>query len=309
MTGKQKLCSHHQRIRLRRGSASESPMLWFAISVFVITCLLAIGFFLSGQPQSTSRGETTLRIYCASVAVAPLQLLVDRFNETSKQHATIARIGGSGELSGQIGTELKTDIPRGAHLFVSADQRKIEQLKQTFDDQLSCDCVTLAIQQPVIAVASTNRLNTTIFDLKTIIENPSIRFGVASENAAIGSVVREIAQSQGLLQLLEQRKTVDCENVMTLAQALKTGSIDCAILWDATVFQVNQFDGPKLSIVKKLEYQSETDCRVSAVLIGSQANEFLTYLKSNDSEVEQAFKGFGFAPASGNILSVPAGQP
>jgi len=269
-------------------------MLWLAISMLVVVCLIATSTYLNDQPNSISHENPPLRIYCASVAVAPLQRLINRFNETSKQHATITRIGGSGELSGQIASEIRAGVRRGAQLFVSGDRNKIDQLKLTAEN----NCVTLAIQKPVIAVTSNTRLDTTTLDLKKIIENPSVRFGVASKHAAIGSVVRQIAQSQGLLKPLEQQKTVDCENVMTLAQALKTGSIDCAVLWDATVFQVNQFDGPKLKIAKNLDCDHETACRISAVSIGSHANEFLKYLESNESEVKKAFAEFGFAPVS-----------
>lgn len=217
--------------------------------------VLVLGF-LALQIRNDSRVavENEVQIYCAAGLAEPIEKMVAAFNAKNGTRASVARIGGSGELAGQIKMEFATEFTRGADLFVSADFSLIEVAQR---DGAAQSVFPLAQQSPVIAA----NWNTFVEagSLKDLVST-KLRYGIASEHAAIGKQVRSYASEHGFLHELESNKALEAENVMTLAQALVTGSIDVAILWDTTVAQVNQSFQNKSG--KELEEQADQTIKI-----------------------------------------------
>jgi len=237
-----------------------------------------------------------VRVYCAAGVAQPLEQLAQTFNEQSSYEVQIARIGGSGELAGQVKMEFETKASHAAHLLVSNDEHVLKQpsLEGICDQQF-----VLAIQRPVIAVSTGCRLEAR--GLETMLQDKEIKYGIASKRAAIGSLARKLAESHGVLADLEQRKSIDAENVMVLAQALVTGSLDAAVIWNTTVSQINQQSNSTiLKIAGPADAANQTTSNVTACVVANQANQEFTGVKSfveflvDQKNSKRVFESFGF---------------
>ena len=204
-------------------------------------------------------------------------------------------------MAGQIKTEFETAVLNSAHLLVTNDQ---QLLKQPSMDGICDQQFVLAIQRPVIAVSAESRLE--LSGIETMLLDKDIKFGIASKRAAIGSLARKIAQRHDVLAELEQRKSVDAENVMVLAQALVTGSLDAAVIWNTTVRQINeQSDSAILKIAGPADSANQITSNVTACIVASHSNResvgaksFIEFLIDRENR-EQVFESFGFESAQG----------
>lgn len=262
---------------------------WAMSSILVVMVLLFLAAALSQNESSKARTEDDVRIYCAAGIANTVQEIVDQFNSQHGTRARIERIGGSGELAGQIKSELEFHISGGADIFISNDEQLIVSKEFSKCFQAS---FPLAQQMPVIAAAAGSRPNA--LNLSEVIENRETKFGVASERAAVGKLTRQIALGLGLLESLERNKSLDAENVMVLAQALAIGSLDTAIIWDTTVMQVNEGQGTDILKIVAMADQSNASTSSTVVgLIGNsqtpmkrrkQAKDFANFLKGEQAE-------------------------
>lgn len=264
----------------------------FMTSFLFVAVLGYLALMLRPDAIGDSRLPLSVRIYCASGVATPVGEIADAYNDEQGTQIEIVRTGGSGELAGQIKAEFATGLVEGADLFISADEHLMNkaQTEQIIDQQFR-----LAGQKPVIAVAADDDLR--IPDLGSLVNQPKLRYGIASERAAIGRLTRMIAKQQGWLSELESAKTIDAENVMTLAQALVTGSLDAAIVWDATVTQINR-EKQLLKIVTFLDANSD---HPSGIVIGVTSKSSHPQLSSRfaihlrDSEYSrQVFEEYGY---------------
>lgn len=256
----------------------------FVVVVGLIWAALAL------QPGSRQiKPETTVRVYCAASAFVPVTAGATWFNATHGVNVTVVRTGGSGELAGQIAAEIESGMLGGADLFITADEVLLNEpwIARKF---------VLAKQRPVIAIRTGSHLQ--IDGLSALVNRTDFKFGVASQRAAIGQTARQIASTEGVVQQLEKMKAVDTENVMTLAQALATGSLDAAIVWDSTVHQVNDVAGEEvLSIAAILGDDESVGPLVAGILVSSDgaeiAAEFCRFMITAP-ECREAFVRNGF---------------
>lgn len=289
----------YPNVSRRFSNATNGSAAKLLILVLASICL-AIGLFtaalnLRPDARTGTNAATTVRVYCASGCVKPVQQVIARYNKQFGTDVRLTRTGGSGELAGQIKAEFKTGVERGADLFISADDQLLSQAQI---EGIAAKQFPLAIQNPVIAV--TAHRDVRISDITELATHAKIKFGIASERAAIGKIVREIARREGVLTELESSKTVDSENVMTLAQALATGSLDAAVIWDTTVNQVNQANrSPVLKIIAAADNSGKT---TSSIAIGVMTNsrsqaeslQFVEFLSSPETG-RPTFDQFGFS--------------
>ncbi len=243
-----------------------------------------------------------VRVYCASGVAAPINELVEAFNQQFGSHVEVVRTGGSGQLAGQIKAEHELGFS-GADIYISADE---DLVKAAQSESLIREATSIASQNPVIAVNVQDELE---FDsLSDLIHRSDIRFGVAAKQSAIGRQTRQIADRDGLLERLEKLKTTDSENVMTLAQALVTGSLDAAIVWDTVVTQVNKPEtlvgeqvqrAPKLKIAAALDDSGQFESHVMVGVLNSskaqvEAAKFIGFLTTSKTS-RHTFERFGFS--------------
>ena len=268
-----------------------------------IGSIVAIGFLgylaILIRPDASSKANAAdiVRVYCAAGVAQPIKQLADSFNDQSNYLIEISRVGGSGELAGQIKLESESDMLSPAKLFITNDEQLLTQpsMQGIFESQIA-----LAIQRPVIAVAaqSPKKFN----GIPAMLQESELKFGVASKRAAVGSLARKIAADHNVLSGFEKNKSLDAENVMVLAQALVTQSLDAAVVWDTTVKQINeQAEAPILKTAGPADPADKTTSNVTIAIAGgsnesmSGAKAFAEYLKAKQFG-GKVFKRFGFEP-------------
>ncbi|MCH2181494.1 MAG: substrate-binding domain-containing protein [Mariniblastus sp.] len=290
---------------LRRSpSAARTGQVPFALvgmlSIIVMILLILMALRLRPDAQRASADDTNLRVYCASGIAKPVQELIDDFNERMGARVEIVRTGGSGELAGQVATEFESGVERGADLVVLADDLLLEKGR---DGESIAEIFPAAIQRPVIAVAADSQLE--IDSLADLVNRPGLNYGLTSNRAAIGKLAREVAGRDGLLEPLEANRKTDAENVMTLAQALVTGNLDAAILWDTTVNQLNQANQqPVLKIAALVDPQDEFSGEVGLGVVSTTrhptlAIQFARYATAPETG-NPTFRQFGFTAQPGD---------
>lgn len=241
--------------------------------------------------------SNVVRIYCASGLRSPIEQLVAEFNRRSETQFEIVRTGGSGELAGQIKTEHETNVARRADLYITADEYLLSRLHQ---QGIVVNPTPFARQSAVIAVPYSSDLR--VSDLSELLSIPNLRIGVASEQAAIGRLTRQIAKREGQLERLEHQKTTDSENVMILAQALVAGSLEAAVVWDTTVSQINSTHEGSNPVIKTIAWAGASEDRQGKVAIGivegteksDACLAFCQYLTSSGNS-QTTFENFGYS--------------
>lgn len=286
--------SGSQRIR-RLGSVSN--LVYFVLGSLCVVVVLGI-LTLRLRPNAVrgNVGQESVRIYCAAGVAKPVQRLIDEYNREFGTTVELVRTGGSGELAGQIRTEFEAGIERGADLYITADDFLLEKAHR---EGIVAERMPLAEQTAVIAVAADSTLP--IGNMAELVERSGLRFGVASNRAAIGKIARKIAKREGLLEALESRKTTDSENVMTLAQSLVTGSLQAGIIWDTTVSQINLAsgnDGLKLKIAAYADKENQWRSNIAIGVLERCSSpaaglRFARYLTAPETG-QEAFEDFGF---------------
>ena len=285
---------------VRSGATNLLALLLISIALVLALGILAVR--LRPDAQRAQTGETPLRVYCAAGIAKPVEKVISKFCRQYHSKVEIVRTGGSGELAGQIKTEFETGMRQAADLYVTADDVLLAKAR---DEGIVAEQFPLAEQRPVIAVAANSRRK--IDGLADLLADEDIRFGVASEKAAVGKLARKIAKREGLLKLFETKKATDSENVMTLAQALVTGSLDAAIIWDTTVDQINtanQRNGNDSSEAIQLKIAALADpndmvrSNIALGVLKSTASptrclRFARYLSGSDFS-KDTFESYGF---------------
>lgn len=281
--------------------AGQIPLTLVGIlSIIVMILLFWVALGLRPDAQRAATNEAGLRIYCASGIAKPVQDLVDEFNQRMGSQVEIVRTGGSGELAGQVATEFASNVERGADLVVLADDLLLEKGRE---GEYIAEIFPAAIQRPVIAVAAGSQLE--IESLADLVHQPGLNYGLTSNRAAIGKLARQVARRDGLLEPLEANRKTDAENVMTLAQALVTGNLDAAILWDTTVNQLNQANPqPVLKIAAPVDPKDEFSGNVGLGVVSTTrhptlAIQFARYATAPETG-NPTFDRFGFTAQPGD---------
>lgn len=284
----------------RSGTTPRISILFFA-SLLIVIGLACLAVKIRPDSKWNPNHHTLVRVYCASGVAKPIEEMIVAYNKQYSANIEIVRTGGSGQLAGQIKTEIASGILGGADLYITADDTLLDN---AFADGTIAERFNLAKQQPVIAVAANSPLRIT--DLRDLIEQP-IRFGIASERAAVGKAVRSIARREGLDQELESKKIIDSENVMTLAQALVAGSLEAAVIWDTTVAQINQTSSPDQPLLKIAAFADSSRTTHSNIAIGvvsttdvpTEAIKFSRYITSPE-QGRATLQRYGFSFIAGD---------
>lgn len=267
--------------------------LLFLASFIIVLTLSCLALQIRRDAKAHMPGRAKIQVYCAASVANAVNEIVQSYNRKHAADVEVLRTGGSGELTGQIKLEFETKLSGGADVFVTADD---ELLKKAHSEGVFSETFCLAEQQPVIAVAASSDLK--IDDLKSLLAQVDLRFGICSERAAIGRIVRNIAQENGLLKRLESAKTVDAENVMTLAQSLLTGSLDAAVVWDTSVIQINQ-EKPLLKVAAFLDPHQKFPGELAIGIVSNTKNraaclQFVDYLQNSDFS-QQVLDEYGYS--------------
>lgn len=226
---------HPRRTEHQRGSTS--PVLLLAIaSVLVIAGLVVAGLTLRGEGPLADGDNThgppspidrPLRLYCAAGLRVPTQQIL---NEYERQHGVKIELHthGSGTLFSQLCTEAAAG--QGPDLYLTAESSYMDQGREL---GLIEEVIPIGTQRAVLIVRMGNPKQVT--SLGDLIDPAfEIDFGIANQGAAIGKKTREIAEAMGIREDLETMRKSEQETVVALADAVRLGSLDAAIVWDTT---------------------------------------------------------------------------
>ncbi len=193
------------------------------------------------------------------------------------------QFGGSGTLLAKL------DIA-GGDLYLAADSSYIELAKARGK---VAETVPIARMRAGFGVPRGNPEQ--LATLQDVLD-PTLKFGIGNPDAAsIGRFTRQILERHGLWENF--RPTVLFPTVTELANALKLGTIDAAIIWDAVAAQYGEID-----FVGLPEFDAETTEITVGVLTSSdqpiEALRFCRYLSSRDRGLK-TFAADGYEPIEG----------
>ncbi len=283
----------------KRGQTSVALIIGLA-SLIAIILLMFMALRLRPDARRTSSDNVNIRVYCAAGIARPVEQLVNDFNNLMGSNVEIVRTGGSGELAGQVATEFHSGVERGADVVILADDLLLENGQK---EKYIREIFPAAVQKPVIAIAVDSDLS--IDNLADLVDRQDIAYGLTSKRAAIGKLARAVAQRDNLLEPLEANRKTDAENVMTLAQALVTGSLDAAVLWDTTVNQVNQAsEQPLLKVAAYVDPRDEFTGNVGLGVVSTTKHPALAIQFARFATAPEtgspAFGRYGFSAQPGD---------
>ncbi|MCH7960843.1 MAG: molybdate ABC transporter substrate-binding protein [Planctomycetes bacterium] len=227
-------------MRARRGNAPAATLM--AIS---IAALVGLTLALRALSRADATGLAPIELYCAAGVRPPVAGAVRRFTEETGQPVRI-QYGGSGALLAAIQLSGRGD------LYIAADDSYVRTAE---DRGLIFTSVPLATLTPVIAVPAGNAKNVrTLDDLL----RKDVTFAMANPSvAAVGQVTKEVLQAHGLWAQLAERCRVFKPTVNEIAADVRLGTVDAAIIWDATAAQTNGIEAVSVpqfeNIVRTIE--------------------------------------------------------
>lgn len=237
--------------------------------------------------KGASSTEKPLLIYCAAGIKPPVEKITVNFLE-EVGGKTQLQYGGSGTLLGNLKIAQKGD------LFLAADDSYLYQAREA---GLIKEILPLAKMKPVLAFGQGNPKN--IQSLQDLLRD-DLNVGLATPDAAaVGKLTRKLLTDAGIWNELEPKVKVFEPTVNGIANALKIGSIDVGIIWDAVA---NQYDGLEVLSVPELESGEQlvsigvlTSCNRPA-----EALQLARYLAARDRG-GLVFKAMGYPPVNGDV--------
>jgi molybdenum ABC transporter molybdate-binding protein len=266
--------------------------LWIGGSVAVMAGLMLALWKPSGSDGS---GGQELTLFCAAGLLPPVREICERYQGECGVKVRIEP-DASGPLLGKLRI-----APDRADLYLSGEE---SFMRDAQSQGLVADSLPVARQRVALAVGAGNpRKIAGVEDLlkegiKVAIPNPEI--------AAAGKSARKALSATGQWDALEGRshqpeaKVSVVGKVTEAAQAVKVGSADAALVWDATARQF----GLEMVEVAAFRNQQPEDVMLGVVSAGrdhAAALRFARYVAARDRG-QEAFEKFHLAP-------IPDAQP
>jgi molybdenum ABC transporter molybdate-binding protein len=237
----------------------------------------------TSQPVSS---DTPLVLFCAAGLKPPVEETAQEYEHQFGVPIQI-QYGGSGTLLSNL------RVTGTGDLYLAAEESYITQAR---DLGLVEETLPLVTQVPVLAVAKGNPKK--IQGIKDLLRG-DVRFALANpEQAAIGKVTKRLLERAGEWQAISNSAKVLKPTVNDLANDVKIGAIDAAVVWDSIV---NQY--PELEAVQAEEFASSRERVVLGVLKTTKdpavALRFARYLGAKDKGLAR-FANHGYTPLEGD---------
>lgn len=275
----------------------NTPVKFLLGSVLLAAGLIAALIWNPGarqrRPGSVSRdSEPTqspvLLMYCAAVMKRPIEEIARRYESETGTRVEL-QFGGSGTLLSNL------KVSRQGDLYLPADASYTELAR---GEDLVAESFPILSIMPVIAVARGNpRRVKSLEDLAA----PGVRPALANpEAASIGRTGRRMLEARGLWERVEtaiRERGAMKPTVNDVANDIKLGVADAAIVWDATVAQYPELEAVEIE-------GAEADLSrvdVAPLRFSKQpeaALDFARYLAAED-QGGAVFREFKFKRASG----------
>jgi molybdate transport system substrate-binding protein len=248
-----------------------------------LSLFLVIAITLAGCSRRSADAPTaTLMVFCAAGLKKPVEAVAAQYRTETGTEVQL-QFGGSATLLSQLRVAQKGDLFLSADDSTIADARKAAVIKEV---------IPVAKQHPVVAVSAGNP--TGIHTLADLLREG---IGVALANpeaASIGKVTKAVLGEQ--YAALAAHAKVNKPTVTEVAADVKLGTVDAAIIWDATARTFG------LEIVEVPELTSHVENASAAVLSSArepaQALRFARYLAAPEKG-GAIFQANGFTPAGG----------
>ncbi len=272
----------------RRGSANNLLLLCGG-GAGVLALLGAMLFSMSDTGSAAN--AKTLMLYCAAGTRPAVDAVVAEYE---KEYGVKVQVqyGGSNTLLSQLAHAEMGD------LYIAADMNYIRQAREK---GLLKESIPIGKVRPVIAVSKGNPKNITSIDdllrddVKTALGSP--------DQAAIGRKTKKLLGASGDWEKLNAHVTETGTfepTVSGVANLVKLGAVDAAIIWDTTV----KMYAPDLEAIEVPELNKGLSDVVIGVLTSSgkktpSALKFARYLTAKDKGLQQ-FAAAGYTVAEGD---------
>lgn len=264
--------------------------------------IAALVVMLRSGPPDPGLGKKTLTVFCAAGLQVPVSEIAKAYEDEYDIHVEL-HLGGSGSLLNQLQVNKYSE----ADLYLAADDFYTDK---AVSDGLAAETLPLAHQRPVIAVRKdTKKKIRTLDDLL----QPGIKIATGNpDEAAIGKAIRnrlqkyKVGDTDRWAQFEEavRREGVFKPTVNEVANDVKIGSVDAAIVWDSTVSMPKYRDELKLIAIPELDASPNL---VSIAVLNSTTNptaalRFARYVAARDRGLE-TFDKYGTRPVEGDVWS------
>jgi molybdenum ABC transporter molybdate-binding protein len=197
------------------------------LTVAIIVALLSL---LSESGSGSGSGSTELLVYCAAGIKGPVAEIARAYEDEFGVSIHL-QYGGSGTLLSNL------EISNQGDLYVAADTSYTDIAR---GKGLVREAIPLALLEPVIAVPKGNPKNITSVD---DLLRDGLRLSLANPDAAsVGKTAKKMLGKIGLWERINaavRQNGVFKPTVSEVANDVKLGTVDAAIVWDVTV---NQYD-------------------------------------------------------------------
>lgn len=267
------------------------------IALIVAVCaLIVLAWMLVDIAEpvgvDAKQGNQRLFVYCAAGTRPAIEAIVNQYSDEFGVRIEI-QYQGSNTLLSQI------EVARSGDIYIAADQSYIDK---AIERGLVQESMSIARQRPVIAIPKQNPKGIrTIDDL--LRSDVTVCLG-NPDQAAVGKITRRLLTASGQWDALAARVRADGvfkPTVPEAANAVKLGSVDAAILWDATL--VNY---PDLTGLRVPELDAGTADIMVGVLTSSEAPtralHFARYLAAPEKG-QQILEAKGFETVPGDPWS------
>lgn len=242
----------------------------------------------AGPAGDAAGGE--LRVFCAAGIRLPFEELIGEYEERYGV-VVVAQYGGSGTLLANL---LVVDT---GDLYIAGDDSFVERAREA---GAVAESLSLASMRAVIGVRAGNPHG--IRSLEDLVRGAAqgLRVGLANpEAAAVGRIARRHLIEAGLWEKLEPLVKVMKPTVGELAGDLVLGTLDAALIWDATAAQ---YGGIEAVHVPALD--ADPRAVTVGVLTASErptaALRLARFLASRDVG-GPVFEAEGYRPATGDL--------
>ncbi len=255
-----------------------------ALLICLAIGLAAIAIFHKESTPSPISGSKSLTVYCAAGIKKPVEAVAKKYREEFGVEVQL-QYGGTGTLLSQIRVAKRGDV------FIAADDGSVKDAQKFGAVN---EVVQLALQYPVIAVASGNPKQ--IKSVKDLLRD-DVKVAIANpEAASIGKITKRAMGADW--EALEKNVAVMKPTVTEITADLTIGAVDAAVVWNSTV---PQFKG--VEAIKVPEFNDHTEHVSATILTASTqptaALHFARYLVAPEKG-GAIFKEKGFDPVEGD---------
>jgi len=273
----------------RRSKTGALHSLWLValLSLAIGVVLVALLIWNPFAEQAPTTGDPVF-MYCAAGMRVPIGEITAQYASQSFGQLIQLQYGGSNTLLNQL------EIAGVGDLYLAADESYMEL---AIEKGLVQETIPVASIRPVIAVRSGNPKNIRTAD-DLLREDVRVALG-NPEAAAVGKKTRQLMKASGRWEKLSKHAIVYMPTVNEIANAVKVGSVDAGIVWDAIVAQYDE-----LEAVRLLELDGGAAHITIGVLSSSEqpttALRFARYLTARDKGLK-VFRQHGYEAVEGDI--------